>query len=309
MTENNLKPYVIGQKLALYDPTTKKFLLLKANKPTGKGDPKKYEAFWKTYFPWDIPGGRIENDETVLDGFMRDVEEEIGGAVQFTLQDIVHTEHMEYIDGPVYATFSLGFYEGGEIVLSDEHSEYQWMTSEEVEAHKDIKPWLKNVIKSATLRLKEKSYLDDLLRLQADFDNYKRRQGEAEKSLKEYLIQGLVLDLIPVLDNFNAATAHVPESDKSSPWVIGIQYIEKQLADVLAERGVQALVPNIGDTFDPSKHEALESEAGEPENTIAKVLQKGYQLGDRVIRPAKVAIYTNASDNERDTEERGGENS
>lgn len=299
MTETNLKPYVIGQKLALYDPSTKKFLLLKANKPTGKGDPKKYETFWKTYFPWDLPGGRIENDETVLEGFTRDIVEEIGETVQYTLGDIVHTEHMEYIDGPVYATFTLGLYQGGDITLSDEHSEYQWMSSEEVENHKDIKPWLKSVIANATKRLQEQSYLNDLLRLQADFDNYKKRQTEAEKSLKEYLIQGLVLDIIPVLDNFNAATQHVPEEQKSSPWVVGIQYIEKQLADVLAERGVQALVPTIGEPFDPSKHEAIEKEAESPElvegkekteDTIAKVLQKGYQLGDRIIRPAKVTI-------------------
>lgn len=140
---------------------------------------------------------------------------------------------------------------------------------------------------------KEEEYLNDLKRLQADFDNYKKRQAEAEKNLKDYLIQGLVLDIIPVLDNFNAATQHVPEAEKSSPWVVGIQYIEKQLADVLAERGVQALVPTIGEAFDPSKHEAIESETPEGEETqniISQVKQKGYQLGERIIRPAKVSI-------------------
>jgi molecular chaperone GrpE len=140
---------------------------------------------------------------------------------------------------------------------------------------------------------KEEEYLNDLKRLQADFDNYKKRQAEAEKNLKDYLIQGLVLDIIPVLDNFNAATQHVPEAEKSSPWVVGIQYIEKQLADVLAERGVQALVPTIGEAFDPSKHEAIESETPEGEDTqniISQVKQKGYQLGERIIRPAKVSI-------------------
>lgn len=146
---------------------------------------------------------------------------------------------------------------------------------------------------------KEEEYLNDLKRLQADFDNYKKRQAEAEKNLKDYLIQGLVLDIIPVLDNFNAATAHVPEEAKDSPWVVGIQYIEKQLADVLAERGVQAVVPAIGEAFDPSKHEAIEKEAGSPESVegeeikgdiISQVKQKGYQLGERIIRPAKVVI-------------------
>jgi molecular chaperone GrpE len=146
---------------------------------------------------------------------------------------------------------------------------------------------------------KAEEYLNDLKRLQADFENYKKRQNEAEKSLKGYLIQGLILDIIPVLDNFQAATNHVPEADKSSPWVVGIQYIEKQLETVLVEHGVTLIEPGIGETFDPSKHEAIEKETEESEpledgdeikDIISQVRQKGYQLGDKVIRAAKVTI-------------------
>ena len=135
MTEDNLKPYIVGQKIVLYDETTKKFLVLKANKPEGK----KFEAFWKTYFPFDLPGGRIENDETIAEGLARDVREEIGEAVVYELGDIVHAEQMEYIDASVYAVFSLAYYRGGEVALSDEHSEYSWLTAEEVAEHKEIK--------------------------------------------------------------------------------------------------------------------------------------------------------------------------
>ena len=168
----------------------------------------------------------------------------------------------------------------------EEHVEEEILETEEVAPEEG------EVSETATLS-KEEEYLNDLKRLQADFDNYKKRQAEAEKSLKDFLIQGLVLDIIPVLDNFNAATAHVPEDQKSSPWVMGIQYIEKQLSDVLAERGVQAVVPTIGEAFDPSKHEAIESvtpEGEEAKNIISQVKQKGYQLGERIIRPAKVSI-------------------
>ena len=70
MTETNLKPYIIGQKIILHDATTHKFLVLKANKPKGK----KFEQFWKTYFPYDLPGGRIENGETIAEGLARDVQ-------------------------------------------------------------------------------------------------------------------------------------------------------------------------------------------------------------------------------------------
>ena len=139
---------------------------------------------------------------------------------------------------------------------------------------------------------KSEEYLNDLKRLQADFDNYKKRQAEAEKSLRGYLIEGLVLDLIPVLDNFHAATMHVPEAEKTSPWVVGIQYIEKQLETVLKENGVTMLEPVLGEPFNPKLHEAIESEATDEEmtNTVAQVKQKGYQLGDRIIRAAKVTV-------------------
>lgn len=139
---------------------------------------------------------------------------------------------------------------------------------------------------------KSEEYLNDLKRLQADFENYKRRQTESQKELGGYLIEKLVLDIVPVLDNFRAATMHVPAEQKESPWVVGIQYIEKQLETVLMENGLTLVEPAIGEPFDPSKHEAIESEEaeGETTNTITKIHQKGYQLGTRVIRPAKVAV-------------------
>jgi molecular chaperone GrpE len=289
MTENNLKPYVIGQKLALYDPATQKFLLLKANKPqskNGKGDDKKYEAFWKTYFPWDLPGGRIEEGETVEAGFTRDVVEEIGEAVHYTLQSIIHTEHMEYLDGPVYATFTLGTYQGGEITLSEEHSEYSWMAAEEVESNKDVKPWLKTVIKNSSERLKEQSYLTDLVRLQADFENYKKREAEGKKELGSYLTERVIADITPVLDNFYQAVSFVPEDQKESPFIMGIMYIQKQLEDALKNHGLTIIQTKEGDLFDPKIHEAVEGSG----DTITKVREPGYKLGERVIKPARVNV-------------------
>jgi len=139
---------------------------------------------------------------------------------------------------------------------------------------------------------KSEEYLDDLKRCQADFENYKKRQQESQKELSGYLIEKLVLDIIPVLDNFRAATMHVPPEQKDSPWVVGIQYIEKQLETVLIENGMQTIEANEGDTFDPNIHEAVsdESEGESEKHTIAKVIQKGYRLGDKVIRAARVAV-------------------
>jgi molecular chaperone GrpE len=153
-------------------------------------------------------------------------------------------------------------------------------------------------------QLKAEEYLTDLKRVQADFENYKKRQAESQKELGGYLIEKLVLDIIPVLDNFRAATMHVPPEQKESPWVVGIQYIEKQLEDVVKQNGVEVIEVKEGDAFDPTIHEAVshENEPSSAEATdgqgkkeaekhvIAKVLQNGFRLGGKVIRPAKVSV-------------------
>ncbi len=155
-------------------------------------------------------------------------------------------------------------------------------------------------------QVKAEEYLTDLKRTQADFENYKKRQGEAQKELRGMLIEKLVLDIIPVLDNFRQATLHVPPEQKDSPWVTGIQYIEKQLEAVLTDNGLHIIEVKAGDTFDTSIHEAVdtqpstknteqETESGQQEiesmeHVVAQVVQKGYQFGERVIRPAKVIV-------------------
>ncbi|MBP7811424.1 MAG: nucleotide exchange factor GrpE [Candidatus Moranbacteria bacterium] len=145
-------------------------------------------------------------------------------------------------------------------------------------------------------------YLNDLKRLQADFENFKKRQATREKEIAGYLIEKLVMDIVPVMDNFRMATEHVPETDRTSPWVTGIQYIEKQLEKVLMENGVTALDVKVGDVFDPTMHEAIEQAASDDganqeeedgasdTQTITKVLQNGFKVGERIIRPAKVAV-------------------
>jgi len=151
-----------------------------------------------------------------------------------------------------------------------------------------------NVEERSEWQIKAEEYLNDLKRVQADFDNYKKRQQESQKELGGYLIEKLVLDIVPVLDNFRAATSHVPPEQKDSPWVTGIQYIEKQLETVLVDNGVTPIDAEPGTSFDPSLHEAVGTEEGSEENSeghkIAKVLQKGYKVGSKVVRPARVSV-------------------
>ncbi|NTV41351.1 MAG: nucleotide exchange factor GrpE [Candidatus Moranbacteria bacterium] len=142
--------------------------------------------------------------------------------------------------------------------------------------------------------------LDNWKRAQADFENYKKMQAESQKDLLKYATQNIILQIIPVLDNFQMSTAHVPEDQKEGGWVTGIMYIQKQLETVLAENGVEEIAPKVGDSFDPVFHEAIadkqcgcdhcdcEKEKEKFKNKIKKVMMKGYKIGDKVIRAARV---------------------
>lgn len=149
-------------------------------------------------------------------------------------------------------------------------------------------------------KAKSDEYLNDLKRLQADFENYKKRMENERKDTMRFITTGIISDLVPILDNFNMAVAHVPEDKKSDPWVTGITYIEKQFEEVIAGYGVNIMNVKPGDDFDPTRHEAIGSQQStgnneqETENTeahkIVKVLQKGYTMDDKVIRAAKVTV-------------------
>lgn len=137
-------------------------------------------------------------------------------------------------------------------------------------------------------------YLDDLKRVQADFENYKKRVKNDERELYGHLSAQIVTDLIPILDNLHAAIGHVPAEAAGSPWVTGITYIEKQFEDVLKNYGVEPMDVKPGDAFDPTHHEALDHKTTEGEDSkelkIEKVVQKGYQIKGKLVRPAKVIV-------------------
>lgn len=141
-------------------------------------------------------------------------------------------------------------------------------------------------------------YLNGWKRCQADFENFKKRQAESQKDLIRYSTQNIILQILPVIDNFHASTDHIPEDQKENPWVTGIMYIQKQLEQVLAENGVEEIGVKIGDNFDPAMHEAVEDKECKSckskdykfQNKIKKVLTRGYKMGERVIRPARVIV-------------------
>lgn len=282
MTKEKKQPAVfqVSQKAIIYDPESEKFLLARLSKKVSEKE------------EWSFIGGRIdEGEDHSIEALRREIREEVGAGMEYEIQGVVdaHLDDRLRVGHLVY-------YRGGDIELSDEHSEYAWMTAGEIETKKGLRPIVAPLVRAAAARLKAEEYLNDLKRLQADFENYKKRQVESQKELRGHLIEKLLQDIIPVLDNFRMATGHVPKEAEGSPWVVGIQYIEKQLEDVLKTHGVEVIPVVEGDVFDPSIHEAIEGEDDRKkedspkQEVIAKVLQKGYKIGDRVVRPAKVTI-------------------
>lgn len=140
-------------------------------------------------------------------------------------------------------------------------------------------------------------YLEGWKRCQADFENYKRIQSEERKDLVKYASQNVVAQIIPVVDNFSSSVAHIPDDQKDGPWVQGIMYIQKQLEEVLRENGVEEIEVNVGDEFDANVSEAIKSQSlssdgteVQSQNKIEKVVLKGYRIGEKVIRPARVVV-------------------
>jgi molecular chaperone GrpE len=137
---------------------------------------------------------------------------------------------------------------------------------------------------------KTENYLSDLKRVQADFVNYKKRVEEDKKNWLKFANVGLITKLIPVLDNFKRAGAHLPEDLKDNEFVKGVMAIEKQFERIMEEEGVEK-IETKDQAFDPKWHEVMFYEVSElPEGQIIEELEAGYRLGDSVIKPSKVKV-------------------
>jgi molecular chaperone GrpE len=132
-------------------------------------------------------------------------------------------------------------------------------------------------------------YLDSLQRLKAEFDNYRKRAAREQESLSSRASESLLKELLPVLDDLERALA-AAEHHEEAELEDGVRLVHRALLDVMRKHGLE-LIETEG-AFDPHVHEALLAqpvEDAEP-GSVVQVLQKGYRLGDRVLRPARVVV-------------------
>ena len=131
-------------------------------------------------------------------------------------------------------------------------------------------------------------YLDALQRLNAEFDNYRKRVARERAALAAHASERLLRELVPVLDDLERALEFAAAHEEAQ-LEDGVRLVHRALADALAKEGLGEIATD--GKFDPHTQEALLSQPSEAEEgTVIQVLQKGYLLGDRVLRPARVVI-------------------
>jgi len=131
-----------------------------------------------------------------------------------------------------------------------------------------------------------KELTEHLQRLQAEFDNFRRRTDEDRSKFIDIAKEEIIKELLPLLDNLERATNHLPEELKNNQWAGGITQISKQATETFKNLGIDR-IKTIGEKFDPHLHEAVAGEGGEE---IIEELQSGWQLGEKVLRHALVKL-------------------
>ena len=142
----------------------------------------------------------------------------------------------------------------------------------------------------ATLQRERDALQDRLLRMAAEFDNYRKRVDRDRREQAEAATADALADLLPILDNLDLALTAMA-GDEAEPYRKGVELIQQQMLDLLRKRGVRA-IDAVGADFDPNFHQAVthESSRGHREGEVIEELRRGYMLGDRLLRPAMVKV-------------------
>ncbi|SDH47290.1 molecular chaperone GrpE [Alteribacillus persepolensis] len=182
-----------------------------------------------------------------------------------------------------------------EVKDNTEADELEETAQEETAAEDDEQVDGKNVSEEQEeiekLKQEVEEWKNRSLRAQADLDNVRRRTKEEKEKAAKYRAQDLIESLLPVLDNFERAISVKPETEEAVSLHEGVNMVYTQLFEAVQKEGLE-VIETEGQVFDPEKHQAVMQveEEGFDSNQIVEELQKGYQLKDKVIRPAMVKV-------------------
>jgi len=163
------------------------------------------------------------------------------------------------------------------------------------DGEEDLKKTLKKLRADLKVAKKEKEeYLNGWQKERADFANYKKGEDDRRAMVSESMRERILSRFLSVMDSFNMAFANREAWEKVDPnWRKGVEYIYSQMNNVFEEYGVKS-IGEENEPFDPSMHESLEmvtTDNKDLDHKVAFVIQKGYKLADRVLRPARVNVY------------------
>lgn len=144
-------------------------------------------------------------------------------------------------------------------------------------------------------KAKANEYLDGWQRARAEFANYKKRQEQNNADLRAYATMDLVRKLLPIQDDFERAAKTLPEGISHMTWIEGVMLIHRKLQVILESEGVKTIEVKPNDVFNPTLHEAISHDdasegSGIESGHVIEEVQKGYKIGDRVIRPTLVRV-------------------
>ncbi|MFR2891414.1 nucleotide exchange factor GrpE [Peptoniphilus grossensis] len=170
----------------------------------------------------------------------------------------------------------------------DENKELENENIEDVVKEDEVQDDSQEVTNESSDDEKYQDLMDKFMRLQADFANYKRRTEAQKTEYVELGVKKIVNDLLPVLDNFERALDSIGEKDSTYD---GILMIKNQLTDVLKKEGIVEMKA-LGEEFDPTYHHAVLTEDSDEYDSgyVIEVLQKGYLINDKTLRPAMVKV-------------------
>lgn len=136
-------------------------------------------------------------------------------------------------------------------------------------------------------------FLSLLQRTRADFENYQKRIQRDMAQERRYAAAPLALDLLAVLDNLERALTAAKQAGEEGPLTQGVLMVQTQMLELLRRHGITP-IEAVGQPFDPNLHQAVmqQEEKGKPANTVLQVLEQGFVIHDRVLRPAKVIVST-----------------
>jgi molecular chaperone GrpE len=164
--------------------------------------------------------------------------------------------------------------------MTDERPVTEESQQEEVEVEESFEP--------EALLAERDQLLDDLKRVAADFENYRKRAARERATVYAHANERLVKELIPVLDDLGRALEAAAEHEEAK-LEDGVRLVHRALSDLLAKEGLAEI--ETDGRFDPHVHEALLSQpSNKEEGSVIEVVQKGYKLGDKVLRPARVVV-------------------